>query len=614
MARRIIIFAALVVSTVWPAFGAVKHIGDFGLRPGDGSNAVPYVAAAIEYCRRNPGTHLMFAPGRYDFYPDGGVGVDNSRMNAPGEVAISIDSVADMTFDGCGAEFVFHGKMSVVMLAHSRNIELRDFSVDWDRPMLSQGEIVACENDYLDLKVDKRSYPYVIERDTVFFTGEGWKMPVLAMYSTLYDKESKEIAYTTWDATFGNLFTEKAEEIAPGIIRFHGAPGRIIAPGNVVALYHVRYFANGITIAGATDVTLKDITLYHTLGHGVCGIHSENITMDNVSSRVNDAKGRYFSIVADASHFTECKGQINVFGCAHTGQGDDFINVHGTSVRILDVIDSVSVKVPVFNKGNGRNVEPGDEFWFIKASDAQRGSVRRVISKEYVDAGDDSYFLVAFDAQLPDGIAAGDFLENKTWIPDLHIRGCKILKRHRARGILATTPGKVVIEDNYFRTAGSAILLEGDFDFWYESGANMDITIRNNVFDNCLTSGAKENTRGQWGYAVINISPSFVPKDTHTEPYHRNIVVTGNQFRMFDAPIVNAASVGNFRFCNNEIIRTDDYEPYTWQKSAMRFEGCRDVVIESNSIDPAFETRDIELRYMQPWHVSSQEEFVCRYE
>ena len=83
---------------------------------------------------------------------------------------------------------------------------------------------------------------------------------------------------------------------------------------------------------------------------------------------------------------------------------------------------------------------------------------------------------------------------------------------------------------------------------------------------------------------------------------------------MFDAPIVNAASVGNFRFCNNEIIRTDDYEPYTWQKSAMRFEGCRDVVIESNSIDPAFETRDIELRYMQPWHVSSQEEFVCRYE
>ena len=110
MARRIIIFAALVVSTVWPAFGAVKHIGDFGLRPGDGSNAVLYVAAAIEYCRRNPGTHLMFAPGRYDFYPDGGVGIDNSRMNAPGEVAISIDSVADMTFDGCGAEFVFHGK------------------------------------------------------------------------------------------------------------------------------------------------------------------------------------------------------------------------------------------------------------------------------------------------------------------------------------------------------------------------------------------------------------------------------------------------------------------------------------------------------------------------
>lgn len=609
---RWIIVNVIIYVMAFSASAGIKHMSDFGLLPDAGTNSVPYVAKAIDYCRAHPGTHLVFAPGRYDFYPMGGVGADNSRMRQPGETAIVIDSVADMVFDGCGADFVCHGKMNVVGLSNSTNVELRDFTVDWDRPMLSQGEIVACNDDYLDLKVDKDNYPYVIERDTVFFTGEGWKMPVLEMYSTLYDKQTKEVAYNTWDATFGNLFTQKAEELEPGLIRFYASPRRIIDPGTVVLLYHVRYFAHCIIMHNDVNVTLKDLTLYHSLGHGVVGTHCENITMDNVSACVNEAKGRYFSLVADASHFVECKGQINVYRCAHTGQGDDFINVHGTSIKILDVLDRMSVKVPVGNKGNGGTIVPGDEFWFIKASDAQRGEVRRVTAKTRVGSGPDSYYCVTFDAPVPTGIKGGDFLENKTWIADLHIKDCKILKKHRARGILVTTPGKVVIEDNYFRTAGCAILLEGDFNFWFESGANNDVTIRNNVFDNCLTSGARDNDRGQWGYAIINISPSFVPQDAVTEPYHHNIIITGNQFRFFDAPIINAESVRNLQFRHNEIIRTHDYKPYTWQKSAMKFNGCRDVVVEDNSLDPEFQTRTIEFVNMRPRHISSQPEFECR--
>lgn len=606
---RIIATCAVVFAMVIPASAAVKHISDFGLKPNDGTNAVPYVAKAIEYCRNNPGTHLVFAPGRYDFYPIGGIGVDNSRMGEPGEVAIAIDSVRGLTLDGCGADFVCHGKLNVININACTDIELRDFSIDWDRPMISQGEIVACDKDFLDLKVDKEEYPYVVERDTVFFTGEGWKMPVLELYSTLYDKQSKEIKYTTWDATFGKLFTSRAEELEPGLIRFHGPVRRIVEPGTIVALFHVRYFAHGITMTDNVDVALKDITMYHVLGHGVLGVHCENITMDNVSCRVNDDKGRYFSLVADASHFIECRGQINVFGCSHTGQGDDFINVHGTSIKILDVLDAASIKVPVKNKGNGETLRPGDEVWFIKAADAQRGDVRVVASKTFVPDGDEPYYRVTFTKPVPKSIKGGDFLENKSWVPNLHIKNCKILKRHRARGILVTTAGKVVIEDNYFRTAGCAILLEGDFNFWYESGANSDIVIRNNVFDNCLTSGARDNTRGQWGFAVINISPSFVPQDTVAEPYHHNIVITDNLFRMFDAPIVNAESVRNLRFCNNEIIRTFDYKPYTWQKSVLRFNGCRDVAVEGNSLDPKFDTRTIELLHMAPHQISNQPEF-----
>ncbi len=613
MNHRILTILIFILSITSVTSGAIKHISDFGLKPDDGSNAVPYISDALEFCRNNPGTHLVFAPGRYDFYPEGGVGINNSKMNQPGEIGLNIDSIKDMILDGCGAEFIFHGKMSVATISRSQNIELKDFTVDWDRPILSQGEIIACEDNYLDLKVDKQNYPYVIERDTVFFTGEGWKKPVLDLYSTLYDKDSKEVAYTTWDASFGNLFTQKATEISPGVIRFHAKPKRKVSPGTMVLLYHVRYFSHGITITDSKDIVLKDILLYHTLGHGAVGIHSENITMDNFSCRVNDAKGRYFSIVADASHFVECKGQINVFRCSHTGQGDDFINVHSTSIRVVDIIDPLTLTVPFYNKGNGTNMKIGDEFWFIKSADAQRGEARRVIAKELVEDGENTHYRITFDSPIPEGISGGDFLENKSWIANLHIKDCKILKKHRARGILVTTPGKVVIENNYFRTAGASILLEGDFNYWYESGANNDVTIRNNIFDNCLTSGARDDNRGQWGYAIINISPSYIPADTEAEPYHHNIIITDNVFRFFDAPIVNAASVRNFKFCNNNIVRTVNYLPYTWQKSVMKFDGCRDVLIDSNQIDPDFLTRDIETEHMLPSQISVQNEFLTSF-
>ena len=70
------------------------------------------------------------------------------------------------------------------------------------------------------------------------------------------------------------------------------------------------------------------------------------------------------------------------------------------------------------------------------------------------------------------------------------------------RGILISTPGKVIVEDNYFATAGTPILIEGDTSHWFESGGTEDVLIRNNVFDNCLTSGAETDERWQWGAAV----------------------------------------------------------------------------------------------------------------
>ena len=589
-------------------------IAQFGLMPNTGENALPYVQMAIRECKTLPDVTLYFPKGRYDFFPEGGVGdpaTDIFRQRS--EVGFSIQKIKNFTLDGGGSEFIFHGRMQIAGIDSCEGVSLRNFSVDWDRPLISQGEIIGIGSDYIDIHVDRDQYPYAVENGKVLFEGEGWKLPVLTMYSTLYDAENKEILYNTWDASLGDVFEQKAVEVDANTLRFYGKPAIQPPLGTLVALFHVRYLTPGISLNRSKDILLKDITLYHALSNAFNGHRCENITMDNANVRVNDAKGRCFSSVADASHFSECRGKVRILNCSHTGQGDDFINVHGTSVKIANVIDPYTVTVPSDGKGNGNSVTVGDSYWVIDKISAQREKVLKVQSKQPVfENGRGIGHRIRFDKQLPPNIQKGDFLECKTWTPEVEIRNCRILKRHRARGILITTPRKVVIEDNYFRTAGAAILIEGDFNYWFESGACTNLTIRNNLFDNCLTSGNRHGHGGEWGDAVITITPSHVPVDENADTYHKNIRIEHNIFNVFDAPVLRAISVRGLYFQENTINKTQAYPPYPWQKSTFLLTGCREVEIRKNSWDTRYTSREIVTERMktQDLYIDSTEEFV----
>ncbi len=555
----------------------------FGANPNTYTDATPALSRALSYCRGKSNVTIQFPKGRYDLYPREGQG--NSST-----IGMNLFKQNGTTIDGGDSEFIFHGNMQIANVDSSSNVTLRNFSVDWDRPFTSQGQIAAVTDNYIDLKIDREAYPYQIEKDTIKFTGERWKYPVSKMYGTLYDKLTKEVVYNTWDAPLGDIFQSKAEQLPGGIVRFHGKTNFKPEVGTYVALYHIRYGTVGIYIKNSKNVLLQDMKIYYTMGFGVRAERTENLTMKNASICVNDQKGRVFSCTADATNFVNCKGVIKVDNCAHTGQGDDFINLHGRNMAILKVIDPNTMLLK-----DSRLTTVGDSVWFISKATAQRSEPRVVSSIRKEKDGS----LLTFTASVPTNIGTGDFMENKTWTAGLELRNCKILKRNRARGILVTTPKRVVIENNYFRTAGTAILIEGDLNFWFESGATTNVQIRNNIFDNCLTSGNKHGNRGEWGEAVITITPSHQPQNENSEPYHQNINILNNQFKVFDAPLVRAVSVRGLRFDNNRIIKTDKYQPYTWQRSALLLDGCRNVEIMGNKLDDKYTTRDVAIGHMQ---------------
>lgn len=560
------------------------RVTDYGAVPDSGEAANGAFARALEACGGHDAV-IIFPRGRYDFHPD----PDSEQT-----IAMALRGARNIVVDGGGSEFVFHGRMKVFHVEDCENVTLRNFSTDWDRPYISQGEFVAVTPQYVDLRIDCSQYPYVIEQGHIRFTGEGWSAGVVDSYMNIYDKATGTIAYRTRDSHTGNIFNGEAEQVASDVVRFHGSilerevPVR---PGQIITLYHGTYILTGIELCYSRNITLEDITLYHTLSNGVYGYRCENITLHRVSATPRTEKGRVFSTVADASHFTCCRGRILIDGCAHAGQGDDFMNVRGTYSRIESFKDRRTALID----GRGWTMGATDTLWVVDRETMRRGAelvVRRINKRN-------GGYEVEFTDTVPAEVTEGMFLENKTWTPELVVRNCRFEKKNRARGMLVTTPRRVVIENNYFNTAGAAILIEGDLDHWFESGSHTDLTIRNNRFVNCCTSGCETGDRWEWGEAPITISPSFRPDSPDSPSYHRNITICDNTFECFDAPVLFARSVENLRFERNRLKSTFDYEPFLWQRSTLRLDGCRRVTVRGNRVAKDFPARTIELHHMR---------------
>ena len=578
---------AAVCIAAWAALwgrGATTDPAAFGVRPDTGADMTPAVRQMLATCTNR--ADVTFLKGRYDFWPE-----------KPGATttAFWIKGCRKLTLRGGGAAFVFHGLMNPFLIEGSRDVRLSDFSIDWDRPFVTQGRIAGVADAYVDVAIDRAQYPYAVENGRAWFLGEDWKRGVDG-YNILYDKTTKEIVYRTRDNPLGMDFNGPAEEVAPGVLRFSGKPALRPEIGTYLALNHGRYLVPCFDVARSANVTLRDITIYHSLSHGVVASRTENLTLDAVNIVADARKDRVFRSVADGFHLVNCKGAAVIENCRHTGLGDDFLNIHGCNSVVAKVIDARTVLA-----ARTWYVGAGDEVWLLRKGEDQRREVCRVASVKPAKLENGAWGgEVAFEQPLPANFKAGDFFENKTWNASLTMRHCQVLKCHRARGILVTTPEKALIEKNLFRTAGAAILIEGDTDYWFESGANRNVLIRDNVFENCLTSGCETGGKWEWGEAVITITPSHRPTGADDEPYHRNIRIEGNAFRTFDVPLVRARSVRGLTFKKNRVEHTDAYAPFLWQRAALWLDGCREAAVSGNRYDDAYAGRTIWADHMRP--------------
>lgn len=578
--KSLLSFALLVCSTNISA-NKIISVSDFGLKPDSRINAVPFVQKAINACKQHPGSTLVFPKGRYDFWAQHAIERDYHETNTydvnPKILAVLLDQVNNLTIDGNGSEFIMHGRMQPFTLDRCQNITLKNFSVDWEIPLTAQGTVTQSTPDYIEVEIYTRQYPYIIENKRLTFVGEGWKSGLWSIMQ--FDPETHFVLPNTGDNLGWRPYD--ATEVKPGLVRLadpkREANKRFPAPGTILVLRHSTRDHAGIFIYHSTDTKLENLKLFHTCGLGILSQYSKNIAFNDVHIIPNAAKGRVLSGHDDGFHFMGCSGLLKIENCSWAGLMDDPINIHGTCSRIMEVLSPTRIKCK-FMQDMSEGMEwgrPDEMIGFIEHNTMRTVATGKMNKFEALNKAE---FIIELSAPLPAGVEAGYVIENLTCTPDAEIRNCHF-GSCRARGLLVSTPGKVVIENNIFESSGSAILIAGDANAWYESGAVKDVLIRNNDFRYPCNSSIY-----QFCEAVISIDPE-IPTPEQKYPYHRNIRIVDNTFHLFDYPILFARSVDGLTFSDNTLIRDTTYQPYHYRKEGITLEACKSVVISNNKIE-----------------------------
>ncbi|MGL5894439.1 MAG: alpha-1,3-galactosidase-related protein, partial [Bacteroidales bacterium] len=482
---------------------------------------------------------------------------------------------------------LFHGRMLPVSVVGDSTITLKNFNIDFPNPHIAQVEVLF--NNPQTGEVVYEIAPWVnyrIEGGNLTVFGDGWSHT--PSWGIAFEQKTKHLVYNSSDIALG---VKGVEEIAPRRIRSKSWKNEKLIPGTVIAMRSYNRPTPGVFITHSKDVVLEGINIHYAEGMGLLAQMSENITLDrfNVSLR-GENDPRYFTTQADATHFSACKGYIRSVNGVYENMMDDAINVHGTYLNIKRMVNATTVEAAYmhpqawgFQWGT-----IGDEVQFVSSKTMELfDGVNRIVSIKAVDKPTEhgaKVFEIEFEDDLPFSFDESSpvGIENLTWTPEVYFAN-NVIRNNRARGTLFSTPKRTIVENNIFdHTSGTAILLCGDCNGWYETGACREVIIRNNSFKNSLTS------QFQFTNAVISIYPEIPNLKDQKRYFHggsgKGVTIENNLFEVFDAPLVYAKSIDGLSFRNNSIIRNSDYPAFHWNNKPFFFERATNVIVEKNSI------------------------------
>jgi hypothetical protein len=523
---------------------------------------------------------LTFEPGDYHFYPEQARGeylAISNNDNGDKRIAIPCFGPASVKIEGNGANLIFHGGIIPLVLKDVGKASISDINIYWDKPFTFEGEVI--ENSQVDgtftLKVSEEN-DYDIRQGRLFFKGYDWELPLGE--NIVYDRETRRPYYFT--SLYEHAWHSQelsAEELDKGIIKFGNVRAQKVPPVGSVWVDKGPHGQNrrypAIFINNSENVTIERVNIYACGAMALIAEKSSNITLHKYNVTLPKGSDRMIGVSADATHFVNCKGFIQMDSCLFENILDDATNIQGTYMIVNEILDAHTAKTSFghYQQEGFPFASAGDSIRFISRTDLLPIKVATVKSVEMESEND---YKISFNEEIEDIKLDKAVVENISYVPSVKITNCEV-RQNRARSLLISTSGAVEISNNYFSSMMAGIRICGDANYWFESGPVSEVVIQGNLFEDLGLGGHNPQ-------AILQIDP-IIGKDFRSNGfYHRNIVFKGNTIKTFDRLLIYALSVDELTITDNRIVQSNSYEEMYPDLSHFDLQNCRDVLISGN--------------------------------
>jgi len=202
---RTIILSVLTL-IVFGLRGQTIDVTQFGAQPNSFADATASVKKAIEAAKGQANVILNFPKGRYDFWPDSAVETHYYISNSSSEtevlvkkqrVGLFFKALKNLTLEGNGSTFVFHGKMISWVLDSCENIAMRNFTVDYERPGMSEMTVRSVSPTEVTVAVHPDSKFTIIDGKVQWY-GEKWIPNPRGFFLARVNPYQDKIFYSNW--------------------------------------------------------------------------------------------------------------------------------------------------------------------------------------------------------------------------------------------------------------------------------------------------------------------------------------------------------------------------------------------------------------------------------
>ena len=498
----------------------------------------------------------------------------SENKNGQRYVAVYLNNKKNIVIDGNGATIMIHGKMTPFLFDNCENITVKNLVVDYYCPTMTEFTVLENNNGLCKIKINGECL-YEVKRNNLIFKGETglngkpyWKHGYIAnkRHYKLLDPETKLFRdFSRKDMEFTFI-----KDLGNNILQCELKNKEVYLPENsIIQTRSIVRDQTGALFNRCKNLYFENLRVKFMHGLGMVSQFCENVSYINCD--FTPKENRTAASTADFFQFSGCKGDLLLDNIKASGAHDDYVNVHGTHLRVVRKNkrnNNITVRFMHHESWGFQAFQKGDVLEFIRWDTLIPYAKTRVIDYKRLNDTDIRLYL---DRPLPDSLVLGkDVVENTTWTPNLTVKNCEF-GLTCGRGILATTRGKVVIEKNRFKDVwGPALLIEDDCNFWFESGYTTEVIFINNIVDNCDYRKMYE------GSPVIKYSPKVMNENSN-EFVHERLLIENNEFKN---PVENDCFLISLEYLRKAEIKNNTFhKPFKVTKKVVG-----DVVVENNKI------------------------------